>query len=66
MKATVQPIDADNQTVAFSTSDQKLATITPVQGKLTGVAVGEGDAMVTTEDGGKTAICHFVVTAADE
>lgn len=64
LKATVQPSDATNQTVAFSTSDTKLATVTPVQGKVTAVAVGEADITVTTEDGGKTAVCHVTITEA--
>ncbi|MDT3394406.1 MAG: Ig-like domain-containing protein [Bacillota bacterium] len=64
LKATVQPSDATNQTVAFSTSDINLASVTPVQGKVTAVAEGEADITVTTEDGGKTAVCHVTVTAA--
>lgn len=63
LKATVKPSDAANQTVAFSTSDAALATVTPVQGKVTAVATGETDITVTTEDGGQTAICHIVITA---
>lgn len=63
LKAAVKPSDAANQTVAFSTSDAALATVTPVQGKVTAIAAGETDITVTTEDGGKTAICHIVITA---
>lgn len=64
LKATVQPSDATNQTVAFSTSDTNLATVTPVQGKVTAVAKGEADITVTTADGGKTAVCHVTITEA--
>lgn len=64
LKATVQPIDATNQTVAFSTSNSTLASVTPVQGKVTAIAEGEADITVTTEDGGKTAVCHVTITAA--
>ncbi|MCP8858934.1 Ig-like domain-containing protein [Latilactobacillus curvatus] len=64
LKATVQPSDAANQTVAFSTSDSTLAGVTSVQGKVTAVAAGEADITVTTEDGGKTAVCHVTITAA--
>lgn len=60
----MQPSDATNQTIAFSTSDTKLATVTPVQGKVTAVSVGEADVTVTTEDGGKTAVCHITITEA--
>ena len=63
LKATVLPSDATNQTVAFSTSDASLATVTPVQGKVTAIAAGETDIIATTEDGGKTAMCHIVITA---
>ncbi|AWV72544.1 hypothetical protein C0W45_02955 [Latilactobacillus curvatus] len=63
LKATVKPSDAANQTIAFSTSDAALATVTPVQGKVTAIAAGETDITVTTVDGGKTAICHIVITA---
>ncbi|KRK85510.1 Ig-like domain-containing protein [Loigolactobacillus coryniformis] len=64
LKATVVPSDATNQTVAFSTSDMAIATVTPVIGKVTAVAAGTTTITVATVDGAKTASCEVTVTEA--
>lgn len=66
MNASVTPSDADNTNYAFSTSDDKVATVTPKMGKVTGVAPGKATITVTTEDGHKTATAVVTVTAEEE
>ena len=63
LTATVVPEDATNRNVTWSSSEASVAT---VDTNGTVAAVGEGTAIitVTTEDGGKTAICEVTVTAA--
>ena len=58
--ATVQPDDATNKTVVWSTSDSSIAT-TDKNGKIT--AVKEGAAIITAKAGSLTATCEVVVRA---
>lgn len=63
LKATVAPADADNKSVTWKSSDDKIATVDK-DGKVTAVAIGKATITVTTEDGGKTATCVVTVDAA--
>ncbi len=62
LTATVAPNDANNKTVTFTSSDTAIATVTPVQGTVTGVAQGTTTIIATTSNG-KTATCVVTVTA---
>jgi uncharacterized protein YjdB len=54
LKATVAPGNATNRNVAWTTSDNQVATVDQ-DGKVTGVAVGTATITATTMDGGFTA-----------
>ena len=60
LKATVKPSDASNQSVKWSSSNKKVATVSS-SGKIT--AVGKGAVTITckTVDGNKTATCKVTV-----
>ena len=62
LTATVEPSDATNKNVTWSTSDASIATVT--DGVVTAVAPGTATITVTTENGNKTATCAVTVTAA--
>lgn len=53
LEAVVNPADADNQNVIFSSGDQSIATVSQ-DGLVTGVSAGEVEITVTTEEGGFT------------
>jgi len=57
---TVQPSNADNQNVSWSSSNSSVATV--YNGLVTAVAVGTATITVTTQDGNKTAQCVVTVT----
>lgn len=59
LTATVQPEDATNKTVTWSTSNASVATVE--NGVVTAVAAGTATITVTTEDGNKTATCAVTV-----
>ena len=61
LTATVQPGNADNQAVTWSTSDASIASV-DANGKVTANAKGSATITVTTADGGKTATCTVTVT----
>ncbi len=61
LTATVEPSDATNQTVTWSSSNPEVATVD--NGVVTAVSVGEAIITVTTEDGSKTATCKVTVNA---
>lgn len=65
LSATVAPADATNKSVQFTSSDETIATVTPIQGKVTGVKAGTATITATTVNG-KTATCEVTVTAASE
>lgn len=58
--ATIQPSDADNQTLIWSSSDSSVATVT--NGTVTAVKAGTATITVTTQDGNKTASCTVTVS----
>jgi len=61
LTATVEPINAANQNVSWSSSDTAVATVN--NGLVTAVAKGTATITITTADGGKTADC--IVTVQD-
>jgi len=60
LTATVQPTDATNKAVTWSTSDNTTATVSQT-GEVTAVAYGTTTITVTTADGNKTANCTVEV-----
>ncbi|EGP5569061.1 Ig-like domain-containing protein [Enterococcus hirae] len=62
LSATVLPADATDKSVKYSSSNETIATVTPVQGKITGIAAGTATITATTANG-KTAVCEVTVTA---
>ncbi len=61
LKATVNPSNATNKTVTWSSSNSKIATVS--KGKVT--AKGKGTATITATADGKKATCKVTVTAKD-
>ncbi|MGK3936782.1 Ig-like domain-containing protein, partial [Enterococcus faecium] len=59
------PETATDKSVKFTSSDEIIATVTPVQGKVTAIKVGATTVTATTVNG-KTATCEVTVTAASE
>lgn len=63
--ATVEPIDATNNNVTWSSSAPDVATV-DASGNVTAVAEGTATITATTEDGGKTATCTVTVEHAHD
>ncbi len=61
--ATITPDNADDQSVAWSTSAPEVASVDST-GKITAIAAGSATITVTTTDGAKTATCNVTVEAA--
>ena len=61
LTATVEPGNATNKALTWSTSDNTVATVDE-NGTVTAVGAGEATITVTTEDGRKTATCIVTVT----
>ena len=62
LKATVEPQNATNNTVTWSSSNEEVATVDQ-HGTVTAVRAGTATITVTTEDGVKTATCKVTVNA---
>ena len=60
LTAAVEPDNATNQNVTWSSDKPEVATVE--NGKVTAKAAGTATITVTTEDGGKTATCTVTVT----
>ena len=60
LTAKVEPADATNQDVTWSSSDDTIATVE--DGTVTAVGAGNATITVTTQDGGKTDTCTVTVT----
>ncbi|HGH3397974.1 TPA: Ig domain-containing protein [Enterococcus faecium] len=65
LSAAVSPETATDKSVKFTSSDETIATVTPVQGKVTAVKAGTATITATTSND-KTATCKVTVTAASE
>lgn len=61
LEAIVEPSDATNKNVTWSSSNPEVATVD--NGVVTAVSAGEAIITVTTEDGAKTATCKVTVNA---
>lgn len=60
LTATITPENAGDKTVIWSTSDPAVATVSQ-DGVVTAVGKGTAEITVTTQDGGKTAVCRVTV-----
>ena len=60
LNATVLPENAANKNVSWSSSETDVANVDS-NGKVTALGVGKAIITVTTEDGGKTAVCSVTV-----
>lgn len=65
LTATVQPTNATNTKVTWSSDKTDIATV-DANGLVTAVKEGTANITVTTEDGSKTATCAVTVTAKEE
>lgn len=63
LKAGIEPADATNQNVSWTSSDAAVATVK--DGVVTAVGAGKATITVTTSDGGLTATCAVTVPNAD-
>ena len=63
LTASVQPADATNRNLTWSTGDASVARVS-TSGLVSAIAVGNAVITVTTADGGKTATCTVTVVIA--
>lgn len=64
LSSTVAPSTSTDKTVAYTSSNDEIATVNN-QGLVTAVTAGTADITVTTQDGSKTAKCVVTVTEAE-
>mgnify|MGYP000963065573 FL=1 len=62
--ATIEPANATNKAVTWSSSNSTVASVTNM-GVVQAKAAGTADITVSTADGGHTATCSFTVTTED-
>ncbi len=60
LTATINPTEATNKKLIWSTSDEKIATV-DANGLVKAIAKGNAIITVTTEEGGYSAICNIIV-----
>ena len=60
LTATVEPTDAADKSVAWSSSDETVATV-DAEGNITTLKIGTADITATTVDAGFTAVCKVTV-----
>ena len=60
LTATILPENASNKNISWTSSDEKIATVS-ANGEVTAIAHGKATITVTTEDGNKTAMCEVNV-----
>lgn len=60
LTATINPENASNKNVTWTSSDSSVASVT--DGKVTALKAGSATITVKTEDGGKTATCNVTVS----
>ena len=65
LTATVEPDEASNKNVTWSSDGTSVATVDDT-GKVTAISVGSATITATTQDGNKTATCTVTVTAPPE
>lgn len=61
LSATVEPSDVADKSVQYRSSDETVAKVTPVQGKVTGAKAGTAVIIATTVND-KTATCEVTIT----
>ncbi|UXX79142.1 Ig-like domain-containing protein [Reichenbachiella carrageenanivorans] len=61
LTAEVSPVRAINKNLSWSSNNTSIATVDPVTGEVTGVAVGEAVVTATTEEGSFTDFCTVTV-----
>jgi uncharacterized protein YjdB len=61
LTATINPSDATNTDIEWTSSKPSIATIDPSTGELTAISVGTTTITVTTVDGKKTASCIITI-----
>ncbi len=61
LTATITPEDATDKVVAWTSSDESIATVDSFSGKVTGVKVGKAVITATTHDGSFPASCNVTV-----
>ncbi len=62
LTATVEPADAEDKSVTWTSSDKTVATV-DAEGNITTLKIGTADITATTVDGGFTAVCKVTVEA---
>ena len=61
LEATVEPSNATNKNVTWSSSNPEIATVDEATGLVTGIALGTATIIATSVDGGKTATTRVEV-----
>jgi hypothetical protein len=63
LRATISPFNATNKNVDWSTDNESVVSV-DATGSVTAKAAGVATITVTTQDGGKTAVCTITVNAS--